>query len=134
MSERKIKRPVILPSPVPSGSTTVRIKREGGVVVSDCDIYIGRACYQGGWELGGSIWHNPFKLSDYDNNRQVVLSKYREYVLSRKDLMDNLPSLAGKRLGCWCHNGPNRNFLGTIEPFCHGDVLIDLLERLNCHS
>ena len=30
-------------------TTVVRLRRAQGVVVQDCDVYIGRACQQGGW-------------------------------------------------------------------------------------
>lgn len=63
-----------------------------------------------------SKWGNPFVIGK-DGTRAEVIEKYREYVLRRKDLMDQLESLRGKRLGCYC------------KPLaCHGDVLVDLLE------
>lgn len=99
-------------------TTVVRLRRRGGKVVQDCDVYIGRAMYQGGWRLPASKWANPFKLSDYHNDRARVLELYKQHVLARADLMAALPELRGKRLGCWC----------APEP-CHGDVLCELANR-----
>jgi hypothetical protein len=45
-----------------------------------------------------------------------VIRKYREYLLSNPDLLDRLPELEGKTLGCWCAPKP-----------CHGDVLVEIL-------
>ena len=70
------------------------------------DIYIGRP----------SKWGNPF-VPGRDGTRAEVLDKYRGHVLSNPDLMEALPELEGKILGCWCVPKP-----------CHGDVLIELLK------
>ena len=44
--------------------------------------------------------------------------KYRKYILSNKKLMNDLKELEGKILGCWC------------KPLaCHGDVLLELIEK-----
>ena len=48
----------------------------------DYDIYIGRP----------SKWGNPFK----DGTRKQVIEKYRKYVLSNRELLDNLDELEGK--------------------------------------
>ncbi len=94
--------------------TVVHLKRKDGVVVQDCDVYIGRAMNMGGWRLLASKWQNPFKLKDYPS-AQVVCEKYEEYLRRSPDLMRALPELRGKRLGCWCKPAP-----------CHGDVLVKL--------
>jgi len=81
------------------------------------DIYIGRP----------SKWGNPFShktgtLAEFKvSTREESIEKYEDYLLSRKDLMDSLPELKNKILGCWCK--PSK---------CHGDVLkkyIDILEN-----
>lgn len=68
------------------------------------DLYIGR----------GSIWGNPFRLADPkdDVERAQVIEQYEQYLLSQPALMAQLPTLLGKRLGCYCAPKP-----------CHGDVL-----------
>lgn len=102
-------------------ANVVRIRRKGGEIVQGCDIYIGRACSQGGWNLSESKWYNPFPLSRY--SREESLSKYREYILDKikKDPVTyDLSELKGKTLGCWCS-----------PEMCHGNVLIELIHAMN---
>jgi hypothetical protein len=74
---------------------------------SEFDIYIGR----------GSKWGNPYIIGR-DGTREEVVGKYRHYiVMRRKDLLNSLEELKGKRLGCWC-----------APKLCHGDVLVALIE------
>ncbi len=76
---------------------------------SKYDIYIGRP----------SKWGNPFEIGK-DGDREEVIKKYREWILTQEDLLNQLYVLKGKTLGCWCY--PLR---------CHGDVLVELTnERL----
>jgi len=91
----------------------VRIRRQGGVVVQDCDVYIGREVTMGGWNLPTSKWANPYAVKVY--GRDQCLRLYETYIRGRSDLIAALPELKGKRLGCWCHPEP-----------CHGDILIRL--------
>ncbi len=79
------------------------------------DVYIGRQNSFSPVAKTCSKWHNPFTLKSCNDDRDLCLSKYKEYVLSRQDLMSALPELYGKRLGCWCYPLP-----------CHGNVLADL--------
>jgi len=81
-------------------TTVVHCKKE------PYDVFIGRP----------SKWGNPFKIGR-DGNRTVCIQKYRDYVLSRPDLMTSLHELKGKRLGCWCKPST-----------CHGDVLAELAD------
>lgn len=91
----------------------VRIRRRNNKIIQDCDIYIGRRCFNGGWQLPTSKWHNPFPTSKYTREESIRL--YREYIVDRPDLLRSLPLLRGKTLGCWC------------KPLaCHGDVLKEL--------
>jgi hypothetical protein len=75
------------------------------------DIYIGR----------GSKWGNPFShkegtLAEHVvESREEAIAKYEEYLLSNQELVDALPELRGKVLGCWCK-----------PKACHGDVLLKL--------
>jgi hypothetical protein len=95
-----------------------RTKAHG--IVQNCDVYIGRACRQGGWALAESVWHNPFTVAPKATaeERDAVLAKYETRVRARPTLMARLDELMGKTLGCWCH--PKR---------CHGDVLVALCEE-----
>jgi hypothetical protein len=62
----------------------------------------------------GSVFANPFKGAG-------ALERYERYIHRRlacePTLVNELRSLRGKRLGCWCHPAP-----------CHGDVLRKLLD------
>jgi hypothetical protein len=73
-----------------------------------CDVYIGRP----------SKWGNPFRVGP-DGTRQEVIAKYRAWIVQQPKLMRALSELAGKTLGCWCK-----------PEACHGDVLVELIERL----
>lgn len=76
---------------------------------SKYDVYIGRP----------SKWGNPFEIGK-DGDREEVIKKYREWILTQEDLLNQLYVLKGKILGCWCY--PLK---------CHGDILIELInERL----
>lgn len=70
------------------------------------DVYIGRP----------SKWGNPFLIGK-DGDRDEVIRKYREWILSQPALLRDLRELRGKVLGCWCR-----------PKACHGDVLVELLE------
>jgi hypothetical protein len=85
------------------------------------DVYIGRG--------HGSPWGNPYShkegtLAKYKvDTVEEAISKYREYILSRQDLLDRLCELKGKVLGCWCKTKKNPS-----AP-CHGDVLVELINE-----
>ena len=60
-------------------------------------------------------WQNPYSTSTYD--LRTCLDMYREHVINTPDLVDDLESLRGCTLACWCLDGT----------LCHGQVLLDLL-------
>jgi hypothetical protein len=68
------------------------------------DVYIGRP----------SEWGNPFTIGK-DGTRSEVIQKYEAYLRTRTDLLDKIPALEGKILGCWCSPKP-----------CHGNILSKL--------
>jgi len=70
------------------------------------DVYIGRP----------SKWGNPFSIGK-DGTREEVISKYEMYIMSRPDLIQDLPELKDKTLGCWCK-----------PKACHGDILKIMVE------
>lgn len=80
-------------------------------------VYIGRdmTVYVPG--AAGNKWKNPFKLKDHNIDESLRL--YEEHILSREDLVRDLPQLRGKTLACWCKPAP-----------CHGDVLLRLANGL----
>lgn len=96
----------------------VKLKRHRGVVVQDCDVYVGRRCRMGGWDLPQSKWANPFTIKEC-GSADVAVNLYEEYLRRQPSLLSALPELTGKRLGCWCH--PN---------LCHADVLVRLWNEL----
>lgn len=71
------------------------------------DVYIGR----------GSIWGNPFIIGKHGNRKEVIL-KYQNYIINNKNLINQLHTLTGKTLGCWCK-----------PKACHGDVLKIMAEN-----
>lgn len=62
-------------------------------------------------------WGNPFIIGK-DGDRAEVIEKYRQWVVTQSHLMNSLPELKGKILGCWCSPKP-----------CHGDVLVELANK-----
>ena len=62
-------------------------------------------------------WGNPFQIG-VDGTRSEVIEKFRQWIITQPQLMNDLEELRGKRLGCWCYPKP-----------CHGDVLLDLLKE-----
>lgn len=91
-------------------TTVVKIQRKNGEIIQDCDVYIGRTCTRGGWDLPQSKWHNPFKGPG-------AVELYEQYILA-SPLINEIEELRGKRLGCWCKPQP-----------CHGDVLVKILRE-----
>jgi hypothetical protein len=75
------------------------------------DVYIGR----------GSKWGNPFTHLDGTTarfrvrTREEAIAKYAAWIRTQSELMEALPELAGKTLGCWC-----------APKACHGEILIGL--------
>lgn len=104
-----------------SKTRVVKIQRKNGEIVQDCDVYIGRACNMGGWNLKESKWHNPYNIKQY-GSVDIVIDMYEKYIRSRQDLMNSLPELMGKTLGCWCKK--------SSKDKCHGDILVKLLTEL----
>ena len=68
------------------------------------DVYIGRP----------SRWGNPFIIGK-DGDREEVIVKYEQWLKSQPQLVESLPELRKKRLGCFC-----------APKMCHGDVLARL--------
>lgn len=86
------------------------------------DVYIGRL-------PGGKFnkWAYPKKLRDTfpkGTPRKTIVDAYEEYLLSNKELMNDLHELKDKVLGCWCkdENGKGKS--------CHGDILKKYIDKL----
>ena len=79
-------------------------------------MYVGRSMpYVKGAE--GSKWKNPFKLQDYGDDVDKVLSLYENHIKTGP-LCSQLHELKGKTLACWCYPSP-----------CHATVLKQLYEE-----
>jgi hypothetical protein len=77
------------------------------------DLYMGRA---NKWlNLPQSKWANPFVMKN-ESQRSIVCEKYREYILSKPELIESLPEIRNKTLACWCPKNKQ----------CHVKVLIEL--------
>ena len=100
-----------------AATAVVRIRRKDGESIVPYDVYIGRRCTMGGWKLPESVWANPYKVGTH-GTREEVIRKYRTYLLSKPELLKLLPTMYGKRLGCFCAPQP-----------CHGDVIAELAEK-----
>lgn len=68
------------------------------------DVYIGRP----------SKWGNPFIIGIH-GTRDEVIQKYIEWLYNQPQLLQSIPELKNKVLGCWCH-----------PESCHGDILVRL--------
>lgn len=124
LRKEKLKKIVIFKKIIPQFSmlpTIVRIRREKGEVVQDCDVYVGRRCSMGGWSLENSIWANPFSVKEHGLKK--ALKKYRKHVTENEELMSRIPELIGKQLGCWCTNSDSME----DEIVCHAQILRELV-------
>jgi len=71
-------------------SQVVRIRRSNGRIVQDCDVYIGRACYSGGWKLRQSKWYNPYTRRNCSFAKEA-LARYKELVILLLSFIPNSP-------------------------------------------
>lgn len=92
----------------------VKLQKKGGKILYPYDVYIGRTINNPNWHLKDSIWHNPYRITS-TQTRDDVIRLYEEYLLTKPELLIQLPNLSGCTLGCWC----------SPEP-CHGNVIIKL--------
>jgi hypothetical protein len=85
------------------------------------DIYIGRL-------PNGEFnkWAYPKELRDTfseETPRKEIVEAYENYLLKNDDLMDSLPELMYKTIGCWCKGISGKGS-------CHGDILKKYVDRL----
>nr|QBK93759.1 MAG: protein of unknown function DUF4326 [Pithovirus LCPAC406] len=106
----------------------VRIRIKGGVIVQNCDVYVGRRCTMGGWNdvpqvaKGNTRWCNPFK-------GLLAIERYnvhiRNSIKSDPTMITDLKDFRGKTLGCFC------NKQGTIDnPLCHATVIAKIYSEI----
>ena len=93
----------------------IHCKNQAAVeAAGDRYIYIGRP----------TKWGNPYShkygtRARYKvDSREIAVQKYEDRLLNNKDLMNELSTLKGMVLGCWCH-----------PKACHGHVLAKYADR-----
>ena len=112
--------PIITTPPPPT--RVVKLKRNRHGILQDCDIYIGRRCYMGGWKLEASeMWQNPYTRNNVGSVKEAI-RRYEADLVADPIRMSALSQLRGKVLGCWCKTSPS-------VP-CHGDVLVKWIHQL----
>jgi hypothetical protein len=115
-----------IPHPVPEKEmktmlvcpARVQLKKVKGVIQSPFDTYIGRRINNPNWRMPGSIWANPFAMSS-ESQRSEVVDKFRAHLKSSPDLLSQLPTLSGKKIGCFC----------PLDKKCHADVIIECFKE-----
>ena len=103
--------------------SVVRMRRKDGVIIQDCDIYVGRKLTMGGWNLPASKWQNIYKVNEYGLSKALEL--YEKHVRETPELWNSLEELEGKVLGCWCIQKPKQ---GDPE-VCHAQILMRLINE-----
>jgi hypothetical protein len=79
-------------------TTVVSIRKKKDGTRDACDVRIDR-----GTDWGNPFSHLPASAAKYRvATREEAIESYREYILSRLDLLARLGELEGKTLGCWC--------------------------------
>mmetsp|Transcript_6506 Transcript_6506/g.8810 ORF Transcript_6506/g.8810 Transcript_6506/m.8810 type:complete len:153 (-) Transcript_6506:308-766(-) len=79
-------------------------------------IYIGRNMTFYVKAAVGSKWANPYSVKKY--GRSKCLEMYEKYIRENPKLLNEIKSLKGKVLGCWCS-----------PEVCHGDILMMLVNE-----
>lgn len=91
-----------------------------------CDVYCGRRRH--GMHFGNPASHGPGLASVKVGSREQAIQFFDDWLAGkhpdvepdrRRWVLDNIPSLKGKRLGCFCR-----------PKTCHCDVLVRLAENI----
>lgn len=117
----------------------VRLRIKDKKVVQGCDVYVGRAQRQGGWNLEASLWANKKLQSDSDEERANSINNYRQEIMLKITsnptlwipMLKNMVSQGRPLLlGCWCKSDAKGNWKDIP---CHGDVIVELCrETIKC--
>jgi hypothetical protein len=87
-------------------------------------VYIGRAAPRR--RLKASKFANPYKVEDWGRSEAIANYRSRSGLFLQPGWIEDLIALRGKPLACWCrHDGEPK----TAANACHGDVLLELLEK-----
>jgi len=92
------------------------------------DVYIGRRVRNRS-DLQPTGWGNPFRVGK-DGSREEVMAKFVEWIQTQPQLLERVPELRGKVLGCWC--APAEGLSPTLDGvICHGQILAALANADN---
>jgi hypothetical protein len=103
----------------------------GEMTLRDGMVYIGRFQFWGPRRyFRRSPFANDFGVNRY--GREESLRRYEEKLRSNPELMAKLPELRGKTLACWCagEEGTPKELTLEDPPFCHGQVLLRMIEEV----
>lgn len=116
---KKSDLPPIVEASKDAPTQLVRVRKWGGKVYQDCDVWIGDEIRNSSWTFDKSEWANPFPYSN-KKSKNWSHKQYRYHILQNPKLRKELQELRGKRLGCMCSNDLTD---------CHGRVLLELIEK-----
>ena len=80
------------------------------------DVYIGRPSKWG--NMWSHLGESRTLAIHRTKTREEAIAAYEEWIRTQTELLDALPELAGKVLGCWCK-----------PQACHGDALVRLCKE-----
>ncbi|MGB8275191.1 MAG: DUF4326 domain-containing protein [Alphaproteobacteria bacterium] len=86
----------------------IQVRRTKGFRLPTGTVYVGRP----------TKWGNPYRPGPH-LTREEMVARYRNYLLSNRELMAALDALRGHDLACWCR----------LDEACHADVLLELANR-----
>jgi hypothetical protein len=91
----------------------------------DYQIYIGRPMPMARYpDLNATGWGNPFRVGVGVS----AIAAYRNWLWKTPALLERLPELRGKVLGCWC--APKGGIVSNLHgETCHGEVLAWLADH-----
>lgn len=89
------------------------------------DVYVGRPSI-----FGNPYSHKSGTLAQFTvHTVEEAVAKYEDWVRQQPHILERLPDLVGKTLGCWC--APKGGLTTEESPFkCHGQVLIKLVNEM----
>ena len=91
------------------------------------DIYIGRHSNPAIGKWGNPFSHREGTKAEFVvKNRTEAIAKYKEWILQRPKMMEDLIELKGKRLGCWCTYSEEYRVGDPLV--CHGQILQILID------
>ncbi len=93
------------------------------------NVYIGRSKNK---EVGK--WGNPYSYKEDSiaefkvKDKKESLEKYENYLRNNQELLNQLDTLDGKILGCWCHP-KNQIYKEGDTIVCHGQIIQKIIQE-----